>query len=103
MCHGADRTVALGTGPLALDVSNRNHHDGGRLSDVENRIAPRVYPQWLDCYVFFLMTSELLIEVGNAAGIAISLCVIATWCFLEERFVRTGILIHGAQLADKAT
>lgn len=49
----------------------------------------------------FLITSELLIEVGNAAGIAIGLCVIATWCFLEERFVRTGILFLALSLLIK--
>ena len=54
---------------------------------------------WLICC--FLLTSELLIEVGNAAGIAISLCVIAVWCFLQERFVPAGILCLAISLLVK--
>ena len=41
----------------------------------------------------FLLGSELLLEFGNAAGIAISLCVIAVWCFLKDRFVSAGIFV----------
>jgi hypothetical protein len=40
----------------------------------------------------FLVGSELLLEVGNTAGIVVSLCVIAAWCFFQERFTRAGIL-----------
>jgi hypothetical protein len=54
---------------------------------------------WLIC--LFLLTSELLIEVGNAAGIAVSLCVIAVWCFLQERFVPVGILCLAISLLVK--
>ncbi len=43
----------------------------------------------------------MLIEVGNAAGIAISLCVIAVWCFLQERFVPAGILCLAISLLVK--
>ncbi len=49
----------------------------------------------------FLVTSELLLEVGNAAGIAISLCVIGVWCFLRERFVPAGILCLAISLLVK--
>ena len=49
----------------------------------------------------FLLTSELLLEVGNAAGIAISLCVIAVWCFLKGRFVPAGILCFAISLLVK--
>lgn len=49
----------------------------------------------------FLFNSELLLEVGNAAGIAISLCVIAVWCFLRDRFVPLGILCLALSLAVK--
>jgi hypothetical protein len=54
---------------------------------------------WLIC--FFLITSELLIEVGNAAGVAVSLCVIAVWCFLQERFVPVGVLCFAVSLLVK--
>jgi len=50
---------------------------------------------------FFLATSELLLEVGNAAGIAVSLCVIAVWCFLQERFVWVGIVCFAISLLVK--
>ena len=39
-----------------------------------------------------LMFSELLVEVGNAAGIAVSLCVIAVCCFVQRRFAAVGIV-----------
>ena len=48
-----------------------------------------------------LAGSELLVEVGNPAGIAISLCAIAVWCFLKERWVAAGILCLAISLAVK--
>ena len=63
-----------------------------------SRGAP-VISGWLIC--FFLLTSELLLEVGNAAGIAVSLCMIAVWCFLQERFVPAGILCLAISLLVK--
>lgn len=38
---------------------------------------------------------------GNTAGIVVGLCVIAVWCFLENRFVRFGILCLAVSLAIK--
>lgn len=35
--------------------------------------------------------NETLLEVGNAAGIVVSLCVIAAWCFVKERFAVAGV------------
>jgi hypothetical protein len=49
----------------------------------------------------FLFGSELLLEVGNTAGIAVSLCVIAVWCFVKERFVPAGVLCFALSLAVK--
>jgi hypothetical protein len=49
----------------------------------------------------FLLNSELLIISANAAGIVVSLCVVAVWCFLRERFVWTGILCLAIALAVK--
>jgi len=40
---------------------------------------------------FLLANSEVVIMTGNATGIAISLCVVAVWCFLRERFVLAGV------------
>ena len=50
---------------------------------------------------FLLANSELLLITGNAAGIAISLCVAAVWCFLRERFVPVGIACLAVSLALK--
>jgi hypothetical protein len=41
---------------------------------------------------FLLANSEVLIVLGNPSGVVISLCVIAVWCFVRERFVFAGIL-----------
>lgn len=49
----------------------------------------------------FLAGSELLIEIGNAAGIVVSLCVIAVWCFLKNRLVLAGVLCFALSLAIK--
>ncbi len=50
---------------------------------------------------FLLANSELLVMTGNAAGIAISLCVVAVWCFVRERFVVAGVLCLAFSLAVK--
>jgi hypothetical protein len=50
---------------------------------------------------FLLANSELLIDQGMCAGIAISLCVVAAWCFIRERFVQVGILCMALSLAVK--
>lgn len=49
----------------------------------------------------FLIGNEILVEIGNPAGIAVSLCVIAVWCFVEERFVPAGVLCLALSLAAK--
>jgi len=48
-----------------------------------------------------LANSEGLFQSGNLAGIAISLCVVAVWCFLNERFVSAGILCLAVSLVLK--
>jgi hypothetical protein len=60
--------------------------------------APRI-PGLLICLL--LISSELLLEIGNAAGITISLCAIAVWCFLKGRFVPAGILCFSLSIALK--
>ncbi len=49
----------------------------------------------------FLANSELLIISTNAAGIVVSLCAVAVWCFLRDRFVPAGILCLALALAVK--
>lgn len=48
-----------------------------------------------------LAGSFWLFMVGNAAAIAVSLCVIATWCFYRERFIWVGVLCLALSLALK--
>jgi hypothetical protein len=48
-----------------------------------------------------LANSETLMMLGNSAGLAISLCAVAVWCFLRERFVPAGILCIAVSLAFK--
>jgi hypothetical protein len=50
---------------------------------------------------FVLATSESLLLTGNATGIVVGLAVIAVWCFVEERFVGTGILLLAISLMLK--
>jgi hypothetical protein len=49
----------------------------------------------------FLLNSELLIISSNAAGIVVSLCVVAVWCFLRDRFAVAGILCLAISLTIK--
>jgi hypothetical protein len=48
-----------------------------------------------------LANSEVIVLTGNIAGIAISLCAVAVWCFLRDRFVPLGILCLAVSLAVK--
>jgi hypothetical protein len=38
---------------------------------------------------------------GNPAGVAVTLCVIATWCFLQNRFATLGVLCMAISLSIK--
>jgi hypothetical protein len=49
----------------------------------------------------FLAGQELLIEVGNASGLVVALCLIAVWCFLRKRFELAGVLCLAIGLAVK--
>ncbi len=48
-----------------------------------------------------LANSILLLEIGNSAGIVVSLCVLGVWCFIEDRFALAGILCMAVSLAIK--
>jgi len=49
----------------------------------------------------FLVNSELLVISSNAAGIVVSLCVVAVCCFLFDRFAAVGILCLAISLTIK--
>ena len=48
-----------------------------------------------------LANTEIVLALGNLAGIVISLCAIAVWCFVEERFVHCGIICLAISLVLK--
>jgi hypothetical protein len=50
---------------------------------------------------FVLANTEIFFPCGNTAGIVVSLCIVAVWCFLRERFVWAGILCLAVSLAIK--
>ena len=62
------------------------------------RHAPQV-STFLACVIAF--NCESIFSGGNTAGIVVGLCGIAVWCFLENRFVRIGVLCLGLSLAVK--
>jgi hypothetical protein len=66
--------------------------------DLAGNDAPAV-ALFLICIL--LANSELLFALGNTAGIAVSLCMIAVWCFLKERFLLAGVLCLALSLAIK--
>ena len=48
-----------------------------------------------------LCNAELVLALGNLAGIVVGLTIVAVWCFLEERYVSAGILCLALSLALK--
>jgi hypothetical protein len=50
---------------------------------------------------FFLANSEVVLILGNSAGFAVGLCVVAVWCFLRERFIVAGVVCLAVSLALK--
>ena len=57
--------------------------------DLTSVYAPRI-SLFLICIL--LANSEVLFLSGNPAGITVSLCIVAVWCFLKNRFVTAGVL-----------
>jgi hypothetical protein len=51
-------------------------------------------------YLSFVFSGSLM-SYGNPGGIAVGLCIIAVWCFLQERFVPAGILCLAVSLMLK--
>lgn len=57
--------------------------------DLASIYAPRIS---LVLICFLVANSEILFLSGNAAGITVSLCAVAVWCFVKDRFVTAGVL-----------
>jgi hypothetical protein len=59
-------------------------------------------PRLAGALVFlFLVNSEMLLALGNTAGLVVGLSLIAVWCFLGNRFVLIGVLCMTIALALK--
>ena len=50
---------------------------------------------------FMLANCELLFKVGNVAGVAVSLCAIAAWCFINRRYELAGVVLLAISLLLK--
>ncbi len=48
-----------------------------------------------------LANCEILFSGGNTAGLIVGLCVIAVWCFTQERFIAAGVVCLAVGLAIK--
>lgn len=66
--------------------------------DIGGNAAPDV---WLLLAGFLLANCEGLLLDGNAAGLAVSLCMIATWCFLKNRYAFSGAALFAVSLLIK--
>jgi hypothetical protein len=51
--------------------------------------------------LILLVNCEIIFSGGNTAGLVVGLCVIAVWCFLNERHVVLGVLCLAVGLAIK--
>ena len=54
------------------------------------------------CFIgISLANCQQMLMVGNVAGIVVSLCVVATWCFLKNRNIPLGVFLFALSLALK--
>jgi hypothetical protein len=66
------------------------------------KVAADYAPVLAGFLVFFILASgQLLLVTGNALGLVISLCLIAVWCIVEERFAAAGVLCLAVSLMIK--
>lgn len=71
---------------------------GVLMWDIGTRYAPKVS---LILACILLANCESFFVAGNTAGLVVSLCVVAVWCFVEERFVLAGVVCLALSLAMK--
>lgn len=68
------------------------------LWDLAADYAPRA-ALLLICIV--IANCEVLLSSGDLAGFAVSLCIVAVWCFMRERFIAIGIACLSISLVVK--
>ncbi len=56
---------------------------------------------WAVLAGFTLAECDLLFKGGNVAGVVVSLCIIAVWCFFSERYAWAGVLLLAISLVIK--
>ena len=66
--------------------------------DIGAEYAPLACGALIGC---LLLNSELLVVAANSAGIAISLCAVAVWCFFRGRYEAVGVVCLAIALAVK--
>lgn len=66
------------------------------------RVCADAAPKYTAALVFLLfVTSGVGLSIGNTAALVVGLCVIAVWCFVNERFIWAGVLCLAVSLAVK--
>ena len=71
---------------------------GYLIWSLADETAP-VLSGWLICFI--LANCEVQLAGGNLAGIVVSFCVVAAWCFLKERFIPVAIVLLAISLCLK--
>lgn len=66
--------------------------------DVGEKYAPLLTASLI---ALLLATSGSVLAIGNAAGMAVGLCVVGAWCFLRQRWVAVGVLCMAISLTVK--
>ena len=65
-------------------------------------LADDTAPNLAGCIIALMMLNCIqLLRFGNVAGVVVSLCVIATWCFVKDRYAAAGVLLLAIGLALK--
>lgn len=59
-------------------------------------------PAWLGWLIAIILADcETMLMAGNASGLVVSLCVIAAWCFLKNRWGAVGVALLAIALVIK--
>lgn len=65
-------------------------------------VADGSRPVLFGCLIGIMLANcQQMLMVGNVAGIVVSLCVVAAWCFVKNRYIPLAILLFAVSLALK--
>lgn len=66
------------------------------------RVCSNATPRSSAALVFLIFVNSVDgLSIGNTAALVVGLCVIAVWCFVNERFVWVGVFCLAVSLANK--